>query len=35
VRNTPIGTHAVEVAREDEQRQLTAPATQELKGLLR
>src|SRR5215213_5117353 len=35
VRHTPIGTHAVEVAREDEQRQLTAPATQELKGLLR
>ena len=35
VRHTPIGTHAVEIAREDEQRQLTAPATQELKGLLR
>jgi NADH-quinone oxidoreductase subunit B len=35
VRHTPIGTHAVEVAREDEQRQLSAPATQELKGLLR
>ena len=35
VRHTPIGIHAVEVAREDEQRQLTAPAAHELKGLLR
>jgi len=35
VRHTPIGIHAVEAAREEEQRQLTAPATHELKGLLR
>jgi NADH-quinone oxidoreductase subunit B len=35
VRHTPIGTNAVLAAQEAEQAQLTAPATSEMKGLLR
>ena len=35
VANTPIGTHAQQVAAAAEQAQLEAPSTRELKGLLR
>jgi NADH-quinone oxidoreductase subunit B len=35
VQNTPIGINAIEAAKEQEQRQLEAPALIEQKGLLR
>ena len=35
VRHTPIGTHAALAAEEAERAQLEAPATIEMKGLLR